>query len=152
MLSPEDPKIILTEETKVSFAFAADVSKQLITIASGTLALSITFLKEFVSGNRRISKSLYFGWLSLLFSLFFGFWALMAMTGTLAKTKEFKRLSVYDTNISLPAGLQAGFVLLGFSFMIYFAFDTIRAKSSIAEHDQSCAKPKPKPKPRLRRK
>jgi len=121
----------MNEKAQLAFNFASEVSKQLITIASGVLAISITFLKDFSDTSeqrKNISGTLKWGWILLLLSLFFGIWALMAMTGSLAKSQEATGKELYQANIAVPTMLQISTFLAGFVLMTYFAWNTISKK------------------------
>jgi hypothetical protein len=70
----------MDEPTKKAFDFASDVTKQLITVASAIVTLSVTFSKDTPAAARGPA---YDAWLSFLFSILLGFCALMCMTGEL---------------------------------------------------------------------
>ena len=104
----------MNDRTKTAFEFARDTAKEFLTLATGIIALTITFSKDFVRTvppSARMFAVL--SWGAFLLSVFFGLLTLMALTGSLEKQKEF---SIYDSNIRLPAGAQiltffAGLVL-----------------------------------------
>ena len=70
----------MDESTKKAFDFASDVTKQLITVASAIVTISVTFSKDTPAAAR---SSAYHAWLAFLGSILLGFCALMCMTGEL---------------------------------------------------------------------
>jgi hypothetical protein len=74
-----DPQI------KLAFEFASDLTKQLITLSTGIIVITIAFTKDILS---RISKSqrwlLGSAWVLYLISVICGIFSLMALTGALA--------------------------------------------------------------------
>lgn len=66
------------------FDSANELAKQLITLATGILALSITFIKDVLKNNGTVVKwPLRAAWFIYLFSIFFGMWTMMAITGSI---------------------------------------------------------------------
>ena len=71
ILALQEPE--LTEKLKVAFEFTSDLSKQLITLSTGILALTITFTRQLVEDpSRRLVRVLKFGWASYFLSIIFG--------------------------------------------------------------------------------
>jgi hypothetical protein len=104
---------------KKAFDFASDTTKQLITLSTALIALSITFKGNFnQSGNETL---LLICWFSFFVSVLFGIGTLMALTGTLEKSTEKGEskveLSIYGKNVKRPSGLQILFFLLGLMFL-----------------------------------
>lgn len=58
-----------------------ELVKQLITLATGILALSITFTKDVLKAIPKSTRLLKVAWLVYLFSIICGIWAMMAFTG-----------------------------------------------------------------------
>jgi hypothetical protein len=78
MSTPLDAQVVM------GFGYASDLAKQLITLATGVLALSITFVKEFARDERTQSvKWVKLSWFMLLTSVVAGIAALSALTGAL---------------------------------------------------------------------
>ena len=95
------------------FGFASDVSKQLLTLASGVIALTVTF-----AGNLPSSRGwLIFAWVLLGLSIFGGCWMLLAMTGSLAAGGT---PSINSWNIRLPALLQVMTFGIGLASTVVF--------------------------------
>lgn len=107
---------------KKAFDFASDTTKQLITLSTALIALSITFKGNFnVVGNETL---LLLCWISLFVSVLFGIGSLMALTGTLEKSagdgKDKVPLSIYGKNVKRPVFLQILFFLLGLLFLAIY--------------------------------
>jgi hypothetical protein len=100
----------MDERTKKAFDFAADLAKQLITLATGMIALTISFQKEILGGhlNGGAKSLMKAAWGLYIFSLLCGIWMLMALTGTLEpkNAEETHVPSIRGTNAVLPSILQ----------------------------------------------
>lgn len=70
----------MDEASKKAFDFASDITKQLITVASAVVTLTVTFSKDTPAAAR---GSAYAAWLAFLVSILLGFFALMSMTAEL---------------------------------------------------------------------
>lgn len=105
-----------------AFEFAKEVATQLITLSTGIIALTITFSKDFLrsssSGARRLAVA---GWAFYFWSLIFGVWTLMALTGNLEPIEGAPILSIRSSNISIPATLQVVSFLVGTAITIIYA-------------------------------
>ncbi|WP_371400853.1 hypothetical protein OHA10_23095 [Kribbella sp. NBC_00662] len=78
-----------TEWRRKAFDFAQDVTKQLITLATGIVALSITFVKDFANGAPKGARILLAtSWFFYLLSTIAGILTLMALTGTLRTSDQ----------------------------------------------------------------
>jgi hypothetical protein len=118
----------MEEQTKFAFECARDTVRQFITLATGIIALTITFSKDFVGPSVPPSARVFaiVAWGFFLTSLFFGLWALMALTGTLESTEDSRtKLSIRRRNITIPASLQILLFFLGLLFTIVFGIKTI---------------------------
>ena len=75
----------MTEEMKKAFDFAADLAKQLITLATGVIAVIITFFDKSGSESSTTIPVTALGWPLGLYmvSVVFGIVSLMALTGQL---------------------------------------------------------------------
>src|ERR1019366_2203272 len=80
----------MDEKDKKAFDFAADLTKQPITLVTGTLALTITFSKDFLQKTPASARLwALWAWGVLLASVVFGIWTMMALTGSFGA--RFKR-------------------------------------------------------------
>lgn len=112
----------MNEQKKNAFAFAQDCTKQIITLATGVIALEITFSKDFV-GALAASSRVYalLSWLSLLLSVIFGVWTLLALTGELERKEEKSEPpSIRTGNVTLPAIAQILFFIVGLGLTVVF--------------------------------
>jgi hypothetical protein len=74
----------MDERQKKAFDFAADLTKQLITLSTGIVTITLLLSKDLI-GPRWLAVA---AWTFYLLSTVFGLWALMALTGTLAPLKK----------------------------------------------------------------
>jgi hypothetical protein len=94
----------MDDRAKAAFAFLADTCKQLLTLATGILVLTVTFTHDLlgqVSGFA--AGSLLTAWLFYLVSVVGGVWLMLAATGSLAKSPS---PDIYSSNIRIPALVQ----------------------------------------------
>jgi ABC-type dipeptide/oligopeptide/nickel transport system permease component len=115
------------------FQSATDLAKQLISLATGSLALSITFAKDIVKTNVPVvTWPLKIAWIAWLLSICFGIWTMMAVTGMLFKIAENADASktvTYAANVSIPAFLQILMFLLGIALLILHGAKMLRVKT-----------------------
>ncbi len=117
----------MDEQAKIAFSSAAEIPKQLITLATGLLGLEITFLKDILSPlhgdltHTHPQGLLYWSWILLLVSIVAGVWSLMAITGTLGAEKTPVAKDIYSPNITLAMIAQIIVFLAGLVVTIWFA-------------------------------
>jgi hypothetical protein len=100
-----------------AFVFAQDATKQLITLATGTIALTITFVNDLAKAAP--GWSLYvlaLGWLSYLVSVVCGVMTLMLLTGAVRDPNA----TVDAPDVAQMAKLQFVSFLLGTALTIGF--------------------------------
>ena len=88
---------------------AYETTKQVITLSTGIIALTVTFAKEFKVSDTDLTVpfSLKISWLFYCASVIFGVWTLMAITGTLHELdRGGAELNEGGRNIRIPAGLM----------------------------------------------
>ena len=116
------------------FQSANDLAKQLITLATGSLALSITFTKDILKTNVPVvTWPLKIAWVAWLLSVCFGIWTMMALTGMVFKitgNPEASKAVTYAANISIPALLQIVMFVLGIALLILHGAKMLRATRS----------------------
>jgi hypothetical protein len=79
----------MKENEKKAFDFAADVTKQLITLSTAIITITITFSKDIINFADNSAKNyLLLAWILFIATVFFGIWTLMALTGTLQPMKK----------------------------------------------------------------
>ena len=102
-----------SEARSKAFDFAQETTKQLLTLSTAVIALTIAFTKDIVAGGSTISKVLLgLSWASYLLSALGGILTLMALTGTLGAAGR-SEPSIMSKNITRPAGLQAVAFVVG---------------------------------------
>lgn len=95
------------ERLKKAFDFSADLTKQLITLATGIIGLTITFSHDFLRQPEASPRWMaMWGWYLLLASVGFGIATLSALTGNLDAKDKTKTLTIYAPNIMAFGGLQ----------------------------------------------
>ena len=114
----------MDERVRIAFEFAAALAEQLITLATGILVLSVTFLKD-VAASRDTGRRwlLIVAWSLYFFSILAGIWALMALTGSLdpvGATGVAIEVTRIGGNVRFPAKLQVvSFLLATICFTSY---------------------------------
>jgi hypothetical protein len=74
----------MDEREKKAFDFAADLTKQLISLSTGIVTVTLLFSKD-ITGPKMLAVA---AWATFLVSTICGLWVLMALTGTLAPTNQ----------------------------------------------------------------
>lgn len=119
----------MDDQTKKAFDFASDVTKQLITLSTGIIALTMTFLKDYAaSASEPLKKCLALGWGFFLLSVFFGLWTMLALTGSLGPKHgaavnldtKLSALSIRGRNITYPSFMQILMFLVALGLTIWF--------------------------------
>lgn len=122
----------MSDQLTLAFEFASDLAKQLITLSTGILALTITFTKELLGSVPRGKVwALKFCWATFIISILFGIWTLMALTGTLTQVvspPECPNLEL-AFNVRFPAALQISTFVIAMILLIYYAVSGISSIS-----------------------
>jgi amino acid transporter len=107
-----------------SFEYASDSSKLLITLATGIIAFTVTFAKEFEAkpSSRAQAILLLVSWIVLLASAVLGVSTLLAITGELDPPDERKDHvpSIRDPKIKFPLRLQILTFLIGVILIVVY--------------------------------
>jgi hypothetical protein len=147
------------EREKKVFDFAADLTKQLITLSTGIVTLTLLLSKDVV-GPRLLAV---LAWAFFLLSTLFGLWALMALTGTLAPIKDSitkagrkklrasatnangsadeSQMLAIDMNVRLPSGLQIGTFGVATVLTLVYVFVAFSRPSLPDPHSTTCCCP-----------
>ena len=121
----------MDERRKKAFDFASDLTKQLITLATGILAITITFSKDIIQPpNTPTPRSailmMILAWVAYLLSIIFGLWNLMALTGELEpKGASPAEPTTKGSNVFIPTVLQIGSFLVGTLMAIAFGIISV---------------------------
>jgi hypothetical protein len=112
----------MDEQRKKAFDFAQETSKQLITLATAIIGLTITFAKDFVGSVHGFPRLLaVLSWALLLASVAFGLLTLMALTGSLEPAAGGSTApSIRGSNVTAPAIAQVLLFFLGLSIAVLF--------------------------------
>lgn len=106
-----------------AFDFAQELCKQLITLSTGLIGLTITFWKDVIgAGPAKAPWLAYCSWYALLASTFFGIWMLMALTGILEPIKPPASYvpSIRAHSVVLPSILQIVAFVAGLILLVIF--------------------------------
>ena len=111
----------MDEQTKTAFASAADTSKQLITLATGVIALEMTFIKDVIATPGLLARSaLALSWIMFLLSVVAGVWMLLAITGSLGGSQTLTPQTISNDNIRIPAMIQITLFVFALVFSVAF--------------------------------
>jgi len=105
--------LLMTDRFDKAFDFAQDTTKQIVTLASGIIAITLTFLNGRLTNYPSDTRTwLEVGWALYLVSVLFGIVTLMALSGNLERpgtdktTNKANEPSIYRCNIRGPSILQ----------------------------------------------
>ncbi len=145
--SPPVPSASRQDEAfKKSYDFANDVTKQLLTLATGVVALTVTFQKE-VGAPPELKWVIVLAWLIFLVSIVCGLLTLMALTGSLRDVAEGKHSNIMEGSVRGTAIAQALTFLLGlivtgcFGAITLFTATTAPATSPLPSAGSATAGP-----------
>ena len=112
----------MDDRLKEAFKSASDLAKQLLTLGTGILGVTVTFSKDLITRLPEDDRwRLEWSWVILALSLAAGLWALMALTGALGNREDVtdENLRVYMPSIRIPFMVQIVLFLLGLALLIY---------------------------------
>lgn len=112
----------MDERTKQAFVFVSDTTKQLMTLATGILTLTVSAVKFVTVTVVNSAKApLIFAWGLYLLSIIFGMWTMLALTGTLQpKATDDSPPSIWGQNVTFPALMQiVSFVIATFLIILF---------------------------------
>ena len=94
----------MTDPDKKAFDFAQSVTQQILTLATGTTALTLTFFDQFAENPTTLAKIILIGsWAIMAISILAGVGTLMSLTGTLASSSD---PTIYSDNVKKMAMTQ----------------------------------------------
>lgn len=114
----------LDDRAKASFDFAQESTKQIITLATGIIALTITFQKDFLSSSSIPAEAKFYAplsWLFFLLSVIFGLWTLLALAGTLDPRSP-GQPSIYGKNIIIPSIIEILCFVIGLGLTVWYGY------------------------------
>jgi hypothetical protein len=123
----------ISEQRKAAFDSASDVTKQLITLATGIIAISITFSKDIIGNTTAHRAFLSASWIVYVVSIVFGVWTLLAITGELEpKTTLSRDPSIRQSNVTAPSAIQILMFLAATVLLVLYAVLTFKTKATVA--------------------
>lgn len=140
----------MEEQQKKAFDFAADVTKQLITLSTAIITITITFSKEMINfTDAPVKWCLLMAWVLYILTVFFGIWTLMALTGNLqpikktpTTTSDKAECTINSKNIRVPSMLQIFCFIVALGFTIAFGYKSIsigdKSKNTKIVTQESC--------------
>ncbi len=140
----------MEEQQKKAFDFASDVTKQLITLSTAIITITITFSKDMINfTDTPVKWCLLTAWVLYIFTVFFGIWTLMALTGNLqpikktpAATPDKIECTINSKNIRIPSMLQIICFIAALGFTITFGYKSIstgnKSKNTKIVTQESC--------------
>src|SRR5947209_15737823 len=118
------------------FQSANELAKQLITLSTGILALSITFTKDILKNRDEVvTWPLKAACITYLLSVCFGIWTMMALTGMIFKVTgnpDAYKSVTYGASISIPAFLQILAFISGTILLIIYGAKMLQMNSDPA--------------------
>lgn len=109
--------------TKFAVDLMIEVAKQLITLASGAIVLSVSFL-DFVKGDDNLVPKCFelviVSWVMLLFSIFSG---LLALGSLATDAHRHARFDIYKPTTRVCLGLQQLMFIAAFAIFVWFAIE-----------------------------
>lgn len=117
----------ISEREKLAFEYAKDTTKQLMTLATGFIALTVTFSKDYMSNvPEEVKWKATVFWVLLLISVLFGQFCLMSLTGILGSNKKpLPSLDIYNSSVKWTSFIQVVTFFLGLGVGIYIAIEAI---------------------------
>jgi hypothetical protein len=105
-----------------SFNFAQDLTKQLITLATAVIALTITFHTDVAAGDGE-TMLLASAWIAFILCVVFGVGVLMTLTGNLERARE--QPTVYAPNTVLLAKAQVLAFVAGMALTVVYGLTAV---------------------------
>ena len=120
------PAQVLNDVQMKAFEVAVDTSKQLVTLSTAILTVTVAFTKDIVGIENlgtRGHGALVAAWVAFTASVLFGAWFLYATVGTLGKKYKGGHIpSVYGKNMKLPTLLQQMTFVAGLGLTVYVGY------------------------------
>jgi hypothetical protein len=124
----------MDERRKKAFDFAQELCKQLLTLATAVIGLTITFGKDFVGHVSGLPRFLaIISWALFLLSIACGLFTLMALTGSLENVGgQNHPPSIRGRNVTWPAAAQVLLFFVGLVLTVLFGILAGQQQSSVS--------------------
>lgn len=138
---------MIDERTKLAFDSAYKTVVQLVTLASATIAVEVSLLKDLAVRDVLLTQIFAVGsWVFFLFSIVCGVAAALELTGDLDLHKpkgaiSDSNLSIYKRAIRLWAGLQIILFLAALILTIVLGFLVLSSSDAAQPHTATAARP-----------
>lgn len=120
----------MTLDKSKPFDYAQDVTKQLITLSTGVVAITVTFLYDIVQRVPESGQiSLFVGWSLFLLSIISGIATLLNLTGRVGNADNAGSTGVYEGVIRLFSAAQIILFLLALGATAVFGLQAVHAKT-----------------------
>lgn len=113
----------MDDQTKQAFTSAGDWAKQILTLSTGIVTLTVAFADK-IFGDLSDGErwTLWISWGLYVGSIVGGVCLLSTLTGTLSRTANVQASHVYAANNRLFAGMQLVFFVLATVAIVIFGF------------------------------
>jgi hypothetical protein len=115
-----------------TFDFASSSSKQLITLATGVVAITVTFKNTLGPLPDWAKWVLIMGWVVYLLSIVFGVWTLYALTAQLDATSP----SIWKGSVTFPSAMQIICFLVATALVVIASIAGFASPTSVSPDDQ----------------
>jgi len=116
----------LSPRIELAYNFTSNITEQLISLSTGIIAISISFIKGISQENKFTRLTCYFSWMCFLLSICFGILFLMKLAGELVpRNGKFHELTSVDVVMRSIMTLQIVLFLLGLLGFIIFGYNRI---------------------------
>ena len=114
----------MDERTSKAFDFAKESVKQLITLATGIIAVWVGFIQHLgLRADRCAQTVALVSWIVFLLSILCGLWGMLALTGTLGAGDSVP-VTIRGKNVTRPVALQVILFVLGLALVVAFGVVT----------------------------
>ncbi len=115
----------MSDHDAQAFSFAQETSKQIITLATGLIAITVALLGQLKTIAHGDALSyLHIAWTCAGISVLFGMGTLMALTGHLGQGTELRASAIYSKNVQVTASLQVAAFLGALGFTVAFGISS----------------------------
>ena len=108
---PDIPDLPMSGEHTKALEFAADLARQILTVATGILAFTVTFAEKFdidPATPLAVPDSMRIAWVCFVLAVIAAIWLLMAIAGSAnaVRTGDTAAGDIMNTNTAVPASIM----------------------------------------------